>query len=144
MSTIAEHSSVLGKTRELCAEIAKDANVRRLLDDVERFLTDDEARLQYQSVHQRGEELHHKQHSGIELGKVEIKEFEDARAALLDNKIARDFMEAQTALTALQKQIGQYIGMTLENGRVPSDEEIEEANSGGCCGGGGGGCGCSH
>jgi hypothetical protein len=32
--------------------------------------------------------------------------------------------------------------MTLELGRVPTDEEIENANSGGCCGGGGGGGGC--
>lgn len=145
MSNIAEHSAVLEKARELCAEIVKDPEVRRLLDDVERFLADDSARLQYQSVHQRGEELHHKQHSGIQLGKVEIKEFEDARAALFDNAVARDFMEAQEKLTALQKEISQYVGLTLENGRVPSAEEIAEANGGGCCGGHGeGGSCCSH
>ena len=50
-------------------------------------------------------------------------------------------MDAQRTLEGIQKQIGSYVSMTLELGRVPTDEEIEESNSGGCCGGGGGGGG---
>ncbi|MES2997506.1 MAG: YlbF family regulator [Verrucomicrobiota bacterium] len=145
MSALAANSAVLEKTRALCAEIAGDATVRRLQDEVERFLANDEARLQYQSVHEQGEQLHEKQHSGIELGKAEIKSFEDARSSLFGNPLAVGFMEAQQTLTGLQKQIGQYVGLTLELGRVPTAEDIENASGGGCCGGHdeGGGC-CSH
>jgi cell fate (sporulation/competence/biofilm development) regulator YlbF (YheA/YmcA/DUF963 family) len=141
MSLIAEESSVITKTRELCASIANDPHVVMLQGQVERFLNDDAARLQYQSVHERGEELHHKQHAGIQLGAAEIREFEAAREALFENEIARDFLSAQQELEKLQKEIGKYVSMTLELGRVPTEDDIAQSG-GGCCNSGG--CGCSH
>jgi cell fate (sporulation/competence/biofilm development) regulator YlbF (YheA/YmcA/DUF963 family) len=135
-------SSVLEKTLELCAEIVADPEVNRLQENVERFLNDDAARTQYQSVHERGEELHQKQHAGIKLSSSEIKEFEAARDALFSNQVASDFMEAQEELSKLQKKISKYVNLTLELGRVPTEQDIAEASGGGCCGGGGGGCGC--
>jgi len=146
MSITAETSPVIEKTRELCAQIASDPTFLKLQEQVELFLNDDAARLQYQSVHERGEELHHKQHAGVELSDKEIKEFEAARDALFDNEIARNFMAAQKTLEGLQKEIGKYVGLTLELGRVPTEEEVSHSGGGGgCCGGGGGGGGCcSH
>ena len=147
MSIIAEDSAVLAKTRELCAHIASDSVFLKLQEDVERFLNDDAARLQYQSVHERGEELHQKQHAGIQLGAAEIRDFEAARAALLENAVAQDFLAAQQELDQLQKEIRKYVSLTLELGHVPTADDLAEASGGGCCGGGGGGgggCGCSH
>lgn len=145
MSIVSENSSVIAKTRELCAHIASDPLFLQLQESVERFLNDDGARLQYQSVHERGEELHQKQHAGIQLGAAEIREFETAREALFDNEVARDFLAAQQELETLQKEIRKYVGMTLELGRVPTAEDLAEAGGGGgCCGGGGGGGCCSH
>lgn len=145
MSIASYDSSLISKTRELCSQIVSDPIYLQLQEKVERFLNDDAARLQYQSVHERGEELHHKQHAGIQLGAQEIREFEAAREALFANEIATNFIEAQRELEQLQKLIGRYVGMTLELGRVPNAEDLEESSSG-CCGGGGGGggCGCSH
>jgi cell fate (sporulation/competence/biofilm development) regulator YlbF (YheA/YmcA/DUF963 family) len=143
MSIVAEESSVIAKTKELCAQIVSDPSFLKLQADVERFLNDDAARLQYQSVHERGEELHHKQHAGIELGAVEIREFESARDALFANEIARDFLSAQRELEGLQKEIGKYVSATIELGRVPTEDDLAKQGGGGCCGGGGGGgCGC--
>lgn len=144
MSIASHDSTLISKTRDLCSEIISDPSYLKLLEKVERFLNNDAARLQYQSVHERGEELHHKQHAGIELGAQEIREFESAREALFANEIATSFIEAQRELEQLQKVIGRYVGMTLELGRVPSAEDIEAASSGCCGGGGGGSCGCSH
>lgn len=146
MSITAENSPVIVKTRELCSHIASDTTFLKLQASVERFLSDDASRLQYQSVHERGEELHQKQHAGIELGATEIREFEAARDALFDNTIASEFLAAQQELERLQKEIGKYVGMTLELGRVPTADDIANASGGGgCCGGGGGGGGCcSH
>ncbi len=142
MSIVAEDSPVIEKTKELCAKIASDPSFLKLQADVERFLSDDSARLQYQSVHERGEELHHKQHAGVELGATEIREFESARDALMENGIAREFMSAQRELETLQKEIAKYVGGTIELGRVPTAEDLA-ASGGGCCGGnGGGGGGC--
>ena len=105
MSIIAEDSAVIVKTRELCSQIASDPKFLSLQQSVERFLSDEGARLQYQSVHERGEELHQKQHAGIQLGAAEIREFEAAREALFDNEIAREFLTAREQLEKLQKEI---------------------------------------
>jgi len=142
MSIFAENSAVMAKTKELCETITQDAEFLALQGQVESFLSDDAAKLQYQSVHEKGEELHQKQHAGVELSDTEIKAFEDARDALMENEVARDFMEAQQNLQTLQKTIGKYIGMALELGRVPEAEDLQGGEEGGCCGGGGGGCGC--
>lgn len=139
MTLLAETSPVLEKTRELCAAIAGDARFVQLQKDVERFLEDDSARLMYQTVHERGEELHQKQHAGIKLAPSEIKEFEAARDELLRNEVANAFLDAQGELEALQRTIAKYITTTLEIGRVPTEAEL--GDEGGCCGGG---CGCSH
>ena len=140
MSIVAEESPVIVKTKELCAQIASDPSFLKLQANVERFLSDDSARLQYQSVHERGEELHHKQHAGVELGASEIREFESARDALFENEVARDFLSAQRELETLQKEIAKYVGSTIELGRVPTAEDLED-KGGGCCGGNsGGGC----
>ena len=144
MSILAKDSAVMAKVNEMCEAIAQDIEFLALQGQIERFLSDDAAKLQYQSVHEKGEELHQKQHAGVELAETEIKGFEDARDALMENEIARDFMEAQQNLQTLQKTIGKYIGMTLELGRVPEAEDLEGGGGGGgCCGGGGGeSCGC--
>ena len=140
MSMLAKESNVILKTRELCDAIAQDIEFLALQGQVERFLEDDAAKLQYQSVHERGEELHQKQHAGVELSDTEVKGFEEAREGLLSNEVARDFMEAQQNLQTLQQTIGKYISKTLELGRVPEAEDMEQSDDGGgCCGGG---CGC--
>jgi len=139
MSILAENSAVMAKVKELCETITQDDEFVSLQGKVER----DAAKLQYQSVHEKGEELHQKQHAGVELSESEIKGFEDARDELMKNEVVTDFMEAQQSLQAIQKTVGKYVGMTLELGRVPEAEDLETAHGGGgCCGGGGGGCGC--
>lgn len=136
---LADDSPVMTKARELCAEIAKDSRFVDLQKDVERFMNDDEAKLMYQSVHERGSELHQKQSAGVELGAAEIREFEAARDELMSHEVAKSFMDAQGELETLQKAIGKFVGLTLELGRVPTAEDLS-ASEGGCCGGGG--CGC--
>lgn len=141
MSILANDSSVIAKTRELCAQIVSEPRFKELQSQVERFLDDDAARLQYQSVHERGEELHHKQHAGVELGAAEIREFEAARDALFKNEVATGFLNAQRELESIQQTVSKYVGMTLELGRVPEAEDFAEAEDG-CCGSNKGGCGC--
>ena len=140
MSLLADNSDVMAKTKELCSTIATDPEYKSLLEKVEQFLANDAARLMYQGLHERGEELHQKQNAGLELGENEIKDFESARDALMENPVARDFMDAQQSLQNVQVAIGKYIGMTLELGHVPTAEEISASEQGGgCCGGSGSG-----
>ncbi len=140
MSLLTKDSAVMEKTKDLCEAISQDIEFVALQGQVERFLEDDGAKLQYQSVHERGEELHQKQQAGVELNEREIQEFEEARTQLMENDIASDFMDAQKSLQEIQQTISKYVSMTMELGRVPGPEDMEQqGGGGGCCGGG---CGC--
>jgi len=145
MSLLADDSAVMAKTKELCETISTDATFTGLMSKVEAFLSNDEARTQYQSVGEQGEALHQKQHAGVELDPQEITDFEQARANLMENPIANSFLQARQELEGLHQTISKYIGMTLELGRTPTPEDFAAAEDG-CCGGGeaqGGGCGCA-
>jgi cell fate (sporulation/competence/biofilm development) regulator YlbF (YheA/YmcA/DUF963 family) len=138
MSILADDSAVMTRTKELCEAIASDPEYKALMKSVESFLDDDAARLQYQSVHEKGEELNQKQGSGLELSDSEVQAFESAREALFSNPVAKAFLDAQNDLHSVQSAIGKYVGMTLELGRVPGPEDFQKD---GCCGGEGGGGG---
>lgn len=129
----------MGKTRELCATISADPEFQGLLGKVETFLEDKEARESYQNVHQQGQELQQKQQAGLKISDSEISSFETTRQHLFNNPVASEFMEAQQGLEALQSAVNRYLGLTLESGKVPTQEEMAAASGGGCCGGG---CGC--
>lgn len=126
-----EESAVMAKTKELCAAIVEQESFAKLQSQVEKFLSDDEARLQYQSVHEMGDSLNQKQQSGVELGEAEISEFETTREQLLKNDTVTDFMAAQKELQQIQSTVTKFIGMTLEIGRVPTQDDLDAANSGG-------------
>ena len=129
----------MARTKELCAAIAGDPEYQSLLQKVERFMDDEASTLQFQSVQERSHELGQKQQSGVELSAGEVEDFEAAREALMGNPVAREFMDAQQNLQSVQMAIGKYIGMTLELGRVPAEEDLAEED--GCCNEGGCGCG---
>ena len=146
MSLIADDSALIATTKSLCETLVSQQAFKNLHNNVETFLSNDEARLQYQSVHENGEALNNKQRSGVELSEAEIGEFEQAREQLLQNSTVTNFMDAQRELQTAQQAISKYVGLTFELGRVPTEEDFAAAASsgGGCCGGGGegGGCGC--
>ncbi|MBI24532.1 MAG: hypothetical protein CMN05_13240 [Roseibacillus sp.] len=137
MTMLANDSQVMSKTKELCAVIAEDPEYKSLLEKVKSFLEDDAAKLQFQNVQERHHELGQKQESGLELSDGEMEDFEAARMALLQNSVARDFMDAQECLQSVQMAIGKYVGKTLELGRVPVEEDL--LDQGGCCSEGEGG-----
>ena len=141
MSLIADDSALMAPTKSLCEPLVSQQAFKDLHNNVETFLGNDEARRHDQAVHESGEVLNNKQRSGVELSEAEIGEFEQAREQLLQNDTVTHFMAAHPALQTVQQAISKYVGLTLELGRVPTEEDFAAASGGegGCCGGGGGG-----
>ncbi len=146
MSILSTESTVMEKTIRLCEAIVDDTEFKAMHGNVEAFLSNDKAREAYKNVHEKGAELQDKQRIGVELTAQEMTDFELSREELFQNQTVVSFMEAQQKLQSLQKSVNDYLGLTIELGRVPTDEELMAASSeGGCCGGSGGsggGCGC--
>ena len=129
--------TVQQKTRELCQAIVDQPEFQQMRQQIEAFLSDESAKTQYQSVMEKGELLQHKQQMGAPLSNDEITDFEKERDALVNNPVARGFLDAQQQMHKVQESVGQFVSKTFELGRLPTEDDL----NGGSCGSG---CGCHH
>ena len=130
-------TKIEAKTRELCQTIVDQPEMISIRKRIDAFLSDDTARGQYETVMTKGQALQEKQAQSKTLETVEIADFEKHRDALMNNAVARGFLDAQEELHGIQHLIQKSISKTLELGRVPTEADLEE----GSCGSG---CGCHH
>jgi cell fate (sporulation/competence/biofilm development) regulator YlbF (YheA/YmcA/DUF963 family) len=136
-----EASPVLQKTKELCQTILDQPNMKSIRQRIDAFMQDEKTKLQYQSLVEKGQTLQQKQQQGTELSNPEIADFEKDREALLNNPVARGFLDAQEDMHEVKHQVHQFLNKTFELGRLPTDEELNSGGgcgshgSGGCCGG---------
>lgn len=136
MALTAEDNVILKKTRELCQSILDHPDFQSLRKNIDTFMASDKAKEEYQTLIDKGEELHHKQHQGVQLSKEEIEAYESHRERVVADPVAAGFIRAQQEVHTMQESINKYLSKTLELGRVPSAEELSDG--GGC----GSGCGC--
>ncbi len=138
MQTITEETTVTLKTKELCQAILDEPSLRTARASIDSFMADELTKTQYEHLMNKGQSLQQKQHSGQQLTEAEIKAFEKERDVLMANPVAVAFMKAQEELHHIHESVNKHVSKTLELGRVPTDEDMEE---GGSCGSG---CGCHH
>jgi cell fate (sporulation/competence/biofilm development) regulator YlbF (YheA/YmcA/DUF963 family) len=137
MQAKTQESTIIQKTKELCQAILDQPDLRSARKRIETFLSDAKARGHYESVMNKGQALQQKQERSVPLTGQEISEFEKDRDALMQNPVARGFLDAQEELQSVHHSVNQYVAKTLELGRIPSETDFE---SGGC----GDGCSCGH
>jgi len=137
MMTQTDENVILRKTKELCHTIVTQPEMMSIRQRIDSFMADAGARGQYETVASKGQALHDKQHSGQALDNAEVSDFEKHRDALLQNPVAKGFLDAREELHEIQRAIQKYVSKTLELGRVPSEEDMEDHSCGD-------GCGCHH
>jgi cell fate (sporulation/competence/biofilm development) regulator YlbF (YheA/YmcA/DUF963 family) len=140
MQTAIEETTITQKTRELCQAILDQPNMAALRQSIDAFMADDTSKAQYEDLMNKGQALQQKQESSMPLTGEEIAAFEEQREALLKNPVASAFLDAREEMQQVQQSILQYVGKTIELGRVPTEEDLSEGEGGGC----GSGCGCHH
>jgi cell fate (sporulation/competence/biofilm development) regulator YlbF (YheA/YmcA/DUF963 family) len=138
MHTILAPDAVISKTLELCETILNQPEYQEVRKSIDDFVADEETRGKYEMVSEKGAHLNHKQQSGVELTPQEISDFEEHRDALINNPVARRFMDAQEQMHQIKESVNKYVSKTFELGRLPTDADFEE---GGC---GTSSCGCHH
>ena len=135
MTTTTEEAVILQKTRELCATIVEQPEFAAIRSRVDTFLSDENAKAQYQHLTEKGELLQMKQQQGLPMDGNEVTVFEQERTAFVNNPVARGFLDAQEEMQQIQDSIGRYVHKTFELGRAPTEDDFQ----GGSCGSG---CGC--
>jgi len=127
--------NVIGKkTKELCQAIVEQPEMSSIRGRIDAFMSNTVARGQYDTVTTKGQALQEKQSRSLPLDNAEIADFEKHREALLNNPVARGFLDAQEELHELQHSIQKYVSKTLELGRVPLAADLEESSCGHGCG----------
>lgn len=137
MEITIEETPVIRKTKELCQTILDQPAMKSIRQRIESFMGNEQARAQYDDLVTKGQALQQKQQLSMQLSGEEIADFEQHRDKVLENPVARAFLDAQEELHEIKHSIHQYVNKTLELGRMPSEEDLSE----GC---GHGGCGCGH
>lgn len=136
MEVLSPNSAILDKTRELCTLILQSGEYQENVSKIETFFKNDDAQASYKEFAELGETLHQKQQAGL-LSDEDVAGYDEKLKALKADSVTGEFMEAEQTLNGIVAQISKTVGKTLELGRLPEPEDMEE---GGCCGGGG--CGC--
>ncbi len=134
MTTTIEPNAILQKTLELCQTILDQREVQSMRRDIDNFLADDGAQMQYRLVMEKGEVLQKKQNSDEPLTQQELDDFEKQRQALFHNPVASAFLDAQREFHQVQQSILQYVTKTFELGRLPSPEDFSSCQPGCSCG----------
>lgn len=129
MQTTTQETLITQKTKELCQAILDQPNLRAARQAIETFIANDGAKTQYESLMSKGQALQQKQQRSQQLSPEEISAFESDREALLNNPVARGFLDAQQELHEVHENINKYVSKTLELGRMPAADDLEE-----CCG----------
>jgi cell fate (sporulation/competence/biofilm development) regulator YlbF (YheA/YmcA/DUF963 family) len=137
MQTTIEETPVIQKTKELCQAILDQPNMQSIRRRIDAFMGDEKTRAQYDGLMSKGQALQQKQQMSMPLSGEEIDGFERDREALLNNQVARGFLDAQEELHHVQESVQKYVAKTLELGRLPAEEDMSEASCGH-------GCGCHH
>lgn len=136
-TTLSPNSAVLEKTRELCTQILQSGEYTENVSKIEAFFKNEEAQASYREFAALGEELHQKQQAGS-LSDDDISGYESKLKALKEDPVTGGFMEAEATLNGIVQQVSKYVGKTLELGKLPEPEDLEDS---GCCSSGG--CGCN-
>lgn len=135
MQTTIEETLITQKTKELCQAILDQPDMVTARQAIENFIANDKAKAQYEGLMAKGQALQQKQQKSQQLSPEEIAAFETDREALLNNPVAKGFLDAQQEFHEVHETINQYVSKTLELGRMPTEADFE---SGSC----GHGCGC--
>lgn len=127
-------TAVIDKTKELCQAIIEEPVFKELWAKVENFISNEGAKSQYEALLMKQNQLHQKQKQGMGLSKEDIQDFELERDKLYENPVAMEFIVTQQELERVQQTVSQYVNLTLELGKLPSEGDIMAASGCSTCG----------
>jgi cell fate (sporulation/competence/biofilm development) regulator YlbF (YheA/YmcA/DUF963 family) len=133
-TTLTENEALKEKTREFCHFILDDPSFAAAQGCIDAYEEDEVAQELYNAWQQKAAELHQKHHEGHKPTSKELVEMDLLRSQAMENPVAADFFEAENLINDIFRTVMKMLQKTLQDGAVPTDEELNT-----CCGGG---CGC--
>lgn len=129
-----DKSAVIIKTEELCQAILEQASFKELKQKINAFMSDEKSKTQYQNLINKQNMLKEKQQQGMSLTDDDVQEFEREKQALLDNPVAKGFIDAQQEIHKVEETVSQYVSKTFDLERVPTEDDFQQGDCGPSCG----------
>lgn len=127
MSDTTLESGLLEATKSLCSLLAESPQVISAKARIGLFFQNAEATKLFEEVNSYGEELRNKHLAGMPPTEEEISKFDQLRQSVIENEHARGFLESRQVIDGILSTINQYLGMSVDLGRAPTEEEVENA-----------------
>lgn len=138
MTSTVNLPSVEEKARELCEFVVSQDGYQEARNRVEAFMEDDGAKDLYRAWQEKGAEMHHRSHQGIEPGAPDVEELERLKGEVMGNQAAMGFVNAEGEMNQIFETVTTLLQKSLQLGHVPTAEELKASE---CCNSGGCGCG---
>lgn len=134
MSIFRENEQLYSKLADFYQCLAGTERFQQAHSCINQFLSLDAARNHYEQLLELEEELHQKQHEG-NITEKDLAKYRELNERLQQYPLAEEFFNAQQDLEEIHLEIANFIGMAIENGEVPTHDELEEACGSDCdCG----------
>lgn len=135
MDTEVKDPPIVAKTKELCATLLEQPEVKNMVADINAFISNEELRSRYDVLTMQGEALAQRQQLGLNIEQDEMEKFEKQRDEWMANELSQKFLDAQKRMQSMQDQIHQYVSKSFELGRVPEAHDIDYCCNDCDCGG---------
>jgi cell fate (sporulation/competence/biofilm development) regulator YlbF (YheA/YmcA/DUF963 family) len=132
MDSTVKESAIIQKTLELCQVITDQPDFQSLKGKLDAFMSDELLKFEFQQVNELSNLLQMKQSHGLAPKDEEIAQFEKLRGALMENPVAKDFIDAQQELQKLHEEVGRFLNKTFELGRRPEYEDVHDGSCSDC------------
>ena len=133
-AVITEASTLEEKILELCQFIVDDPAYSEAQGHIEAFESDKSAQDVYRNWQQKAAELHQIHQQGSSPTDADIVEAERLREIVMDNAVANSFCGAEDSLNSIFGTVVKMVQLSLQNGRVPTEADMNECCGSGTCG----------
>ena len=118
-------ASYKDSAKALCQSLLDDPELKDVFGAIDAFMADDAAKEAFTAMQNKAETLQMKQQSGLELSAGEVEDYNKTRDAMLDNEVAKAFVDAQERINSVHQTVGSWMSMVFEFGRMPTEEELK-------------------
>jgi|GEM_PF-3115978 len=135
MSIFRDYPQLYKSLSDFYTHLAAVPRFQEIHQTLDQFLDNDAASACYEELMGLEEELHQKQHDG-EITEADLARYREINERLQQMPHAEEFFNAQQEMEEINMEIVNFIGLAIDQGEVPSLDELEEAgDSCGCdCG----------
>ncbi len=118
------------KMEELCTLLLEQPKYKELKQMIERFDADEPAIRQLEAFGETQQAMQAKERQGQALSREETEHFDREERALYGNAVIRQYLFARQEFANLQRWFGEYLGKTIEAGRLPKPKELPRITHG--------------